>query len=113
MSHDATADAPHHDRELRRLARGGLGGLAGAVITSLGGLAFIMVATWAFPKAEVGIVFTQTSLFLIALAVVTLGSDIGVVRFVAIKLEEERGATRSGRSCCAALVPARARPPAR
>jgi O-antigen/teichoic acid export membrane protein len=73
--------------ELRRLARGGVGGLLAAVVTGLGGLGFILVAAWGFPKAEVGIVFTQTSLFLIALAVVTLGSDVGVVRFVAIKLE--------------------------
>lgn len=82
-------------RELRRLARGGLGGLAGAVVTSLGGLAFIVVATWAFPQDEVGVVFTQTSLFLIALAVVTLGSDVGVVRFVAIKLSDQQ--LRDGR----------------
>lgn len=94
------------ERELRRLARGGLGGLAGAVITSLGGLGFIMVATWGFPKEDVGIVFTQTSLFLIALAVVTLGSDIGVVRFVAIRLpEQEKGRDRVGAVLTATLVP--------
>ncbi|HQR26679.1 MAG TPA: polysaccharide biosynthesis C-terminal domain-containing protein [Nocardioides sp.] len=75
-------------RELHRLARGGLGGLLASVITGLGGLAFITIAARAFPKADVGVVFTVTSLFLIALAVVTLGSDIGLVRFVAMRSEE-------------------------
>ena len=107
MSDDLVHDPePHDDRELRRLARGGLGGLAGAIITSLGGLAFIVVATWGFPKAEVGLVFTQTSLFLIALAVVTLGSDIGVVRFVAIRLDSpELGRDRVAAVLTATLAP--------
>lgn len=73
-------------QELRTLARGGLGGLLASLITGLGGLAFITIAARAFAKEDVGIVFTLTSLFLIALAVVTLGSEIGVVRFTAIKL---------------------------
>ena len=55
------------------------------MITGLGGLAFITIAARAFPKTDVGVVFTLTSLFLIALAVVTLGSDIGLVRFVAMR----------------------------
>ena len=84
-----STSATGNDRdELRTLARGGLGGLLASLVTSLGGLGFITVAAWGFPKAEVGLVFTLTSLFLIALAVVTLGSDIGVVRFAAVKLPE-------------------------
>lgn len=77
--------------ELRTLARGGIGGLLASLVSGLGGLAFITVAAWGFPKAEVGIVFTLTSLFLIALAIVTLGSDVGVVRFTAIKMHSGQG----------------------
>jgi O-antigen/teichoic acid export membrane protein len=90
--------------ELRRLARGGAGGLLASVITGLGGLAFITIAARAFPKTEVGVVFTLTSLFLIALAVVTLGSDIGLVRFVAMGLVDKRRDDAAG-VMMATLVP--------
>lgn len=78
------------ERELRRLARGGLGGLVASLISGLGGLAFITIAARAFDKSDVGVVFALTSLFLIAVAVVTLGSDTGLVRFVAIRLVDLR-----------------------
>ena len=111
MTDDPTATEPEpeppvdHDRaELRKLARGGLGGLVASLVTGLGGLAFITVATWGFPKAEVGIVFSLTSLFLIALAVVTLGSDIGVVRFVAIRLSEAESAQRRSTDVAAVVM---------
>jgi O-antigen/teichoic acid export membrane protein len=77
--------------ELRRLARGGLGGLLAAVVSSLGGLAFIAVITHNYPRSTAGEVFTLTSVFLIALAVATLGADTGVVRFVALKRELQPG----------------------
>lgn len=73
--------------ELRRLARGGLGGLLAAVVSSLGGLAFIAIITHNYPRSTAGEVFTLTSIFLISLAVATLGADTGVVRFVALKRE--------------------------
>ncbi len=73
--------------ELQRLARGGLGGLLAAVVSSLGGLVFIAIITHNYSRSAAGEVFTLTSLFLIALAVATLGSDTGVVRFVALKRE--------------------------
>jgi O-antigen/teichoic acid export membrane protein len=71
--------------ELRRLARGGLGGLLAAVVSAAGGLAFIAVITRNYDTSSAGVVFTLTSLFLITLAIATLGSDTGVVRFVALK----------------------------
>lgn len=73
--------------ELRRLARGGLGGLLAAIVSSLGGLAFITIIARTYERSEAGEVFTLTSIFLIATAVATLGSDTGVVRFVALKRE--------------------------
>ena len=77
--------------ELRRLARGGLGGLLAAVVSSLGGLAFIAIITHNYPRSTAGEVFTLTSIFLIALAVATLGAETGVVRFVALKRELQPG----------------------
>ncbi|MGL5827248.1 MAG: lipopolysaccharide biosynthesis protein [Nocardioides sp.] len=71
--------------ELRRLARGGLGGLLAAAVSATGGLAFIVIITHNYDQATAGGIFTLTSLFLILLAVATLGSDTGVVRFVALK----------------------------
>ncbi len=95
-------------QELRQLARGGLGGLLASVITGLGGLAFITIAARAFDKTDVGVVFTLTSLFLIALAVVTLGSDIGLIRFVAMRMggdaAEDHGATDVRRPDVAGVV---------
>ncbi len=77
--------------ELRRLARGGLGGLLAAVVSSVGGLVFIAIVTRTYSPSTAGEVFALTSLFLIALAVATLGSDTGVVRFVALKRQQHPG----------------------
>ncbi|MGD9957854.1 polysaccharide biosynthesis C-terminal domain-containing protein [Nocardioides sp.] len=76
--------------ELRRLARGGVGGLMAAAVSGLGGLVFITIAARSFSKADVGTTFALTSLFLIAVAVVTLGTDVGIVRFLAVKRAQGR-----------------------
>lgn len=77
--------------ELRRLARGGLGGLLAAVVSSVGGLVFIAIVTRTYDPSTAGEVFALTSLFLITLAIATLGSDTGVVRFIALKREQHPG----------------------
>ena len=89
---DGCAFAAHvSDRsEVRQLARGGVGGLLAAFVSGVGGLIFITVAARGFTKAEVGATFTLTSLFLIAVAFVTLGTDVGIVRFMAVKLAQRR-----------------------
>lgn len=84
------------ENELRRLARGGTGGLFAALVSGLGGLAFIAVGTNFYSRSDVGTVFTLTSLFLVALAVVTLGADVGIVRFVALKLVGGRPTDTAG-----------------
>ncbi len=85
-------------RELRKLARGGVGGLLAAVVSGLGGLAFIMVGTRFYSKADAGSVFVITSVFLIVLAIATLGADTGITRYVAVRTAdrpEDIGATVS------------------
>ncbi|WP_122816502.1 polysaccharide biosynthesis C-terminal domain-containing protein [Nocardioides pantholopis] len=72
--------------QLRGLARGGLGGLAGAGVSGLAGVAFVVVAARGLSAGEVGAVFALTSLFLVTLAVVELGSDVALVRFLALRL---------------------------
>lgn len=76
--------------ELRRLARGGLGGLLAALVSGVGGILFIAIATKSFSRSEAGEVFTLTSYFLIALALATLGSETTVTRFIAVKLSAQR-----------------------
>ena len=76
--------------ELRKLARGGVGGLMAAAVSGLGGLVFITIAARSFTRADVGTTFALTSLFLIAVAVVTLGTDVGIVRFLAVKRAQGR-----------------------
>lgn len=73
-------------RELRKLARGGLGGLVGAVVSSASGFVFLAVAAQAFSQSQVGLFFALSSVFLVALALIELGSDVGLVRFVATHL---------------------------
>lgn len=70
-------------QQVRRLARGGIGGLAVSVVSGFAGIAFVMVTTRGFERADAGLVFAVTSIFLVCLAVVELGADIGTVRFVA------------------------------
>jgi O-antigen/teichoic acid export membrane protein len=76
------------DPRLRRLARGGIGGLAAAVVSGLAGLAFVVVVARGLGAEQVGSVFALTSLFLVTLAVVELGSDVALVRFLALRLAD-------------------------
>jgi O-antigen/teichoic acid export membrane protein len=79
-----------HPPELRRLARGGLGGLAGAGVSALSGVMFLAIVARGFRPAEIGLFFALSSVFLLALAVIELGSDVGLVRFLATYLAEGR-----------------------
>lgn len=91
-------------QQVRRLARGGIGGLAASVVSGFAGIAFVMVTTRGFERADAGLIFAATSIFLVCLAVVELGADIGTMRFVARYLAQgER--TRAGLVLRVALGP--------
>jgi O-antigen/teichoic acid export membrane protein len=74
------------DAHLRRLARGGMASLVGAVVTAMCGVALVVVVARTTDKDSAGIFFAATSLFLIVLAVVELGTDSGLVRLIPLKL---------------------------
>jgi len=67
---------------LRYLARGALLNLSGAGVSAIASLLLVVVITRGFPKSEAGVVFSATSLFLIALAVTKLGTSTGLVYFI-------------------------------
>lgn len=71
-----------HRAQLTRVARGGLANLAGAAVTAVAGFALVIVVTNAVSSQVAGHFFAVTSLFVILLAVSTLGTDTGLVRFV-------------------------------
>ena len=68
---------------LDRVARGGVAGLAGAMISALATVAVTVAVTRNFSRAQAGVFFAATSLFLIVSGVANLGAYNGVVYFVA------------------------------
>ena len=69
--------------DLARVARGGAAGLAGAVVSALATVAVTVAVTRNFGRAQAGVFFAATSLFLIASGLANLGAYNGVVYFVA------------------------------
>lgn len=67
---------------LRRIARGGTANLAGAVVTGLAQFALTVVVTRLLSRSEAGVFFSATSLFLVAVIVGNLGSNVGLVYFL-------------------------------
>jgi O-antigen/teichoic acid export membrane protein len=67
---------------VERMARAGSISLAGAGVAAVAGVALMALITNNFDKATAGRILTATSLFLIATAVVQLGTDIGLVRWI-------------------------------
>ncbi len=76
----ATQAAPH---PMARVARGGMASLVGAGVTALCTFALTVVITNAMPRGDAGVFFSVTSVFLIATAVGQLGTQTGLVYFVA------------------------------
>lgn len=70
------------DRHLTRVARGGAIGLLGAVVSAAAGFVLVLVVTRLFPPQIAGVFFSATSVFLILLALATLGTDAGLGRFM-------------------------------
>ena len=68
---------------LRRVLRGGAVNVAGAMVGAVLNLALIVAITRAFSQETAGLLFSATSVFLIAAAVATLGASDGLVYFIA------------------------------
>ncbi len=69
--------------DLRSLARGGVFVLAGSVTAGLAGFVLTVLLTRNIDAVTVGVIFTATSLFMLAFTVVRLGASTGAVYFVA------------------------------
>ena len=67
---------------LRRIARGGTANLVGAAVTGLAQFALTVVVTRLLTQAEAGVFFSATSLFMVAVIVGNLGSNVGLVYFL-------------------------------
>jgi O-antigen/teichoic acid export membrane protein len=85
------ADARH----VQRMARAGGLSLAGAGVSAVAGVALTAMITNGFDQKTAGTIFATTSLFIIATAVVQLGTDIGLVRWLpALMVRGERDQLR-------------------
>ncbi|MGH3320773.1 MAG: lipopolysaccharide biosynthesis protein [Streptosporangiaceae bacterium] len=89
---------------LRTVARGGSLNAAGAAVAALAGVGLTIVVTRAFDRREAGVFFAATSVFLLAKAVAKLGTQTGVVYFVA-RVRALGASARVGRLLSVALTP--------
>jgi O-antigen/teichoic acid export membrane protein len=92
------------EQPLRRLARGGVAGLVGAVSSACAGILLVAIVLRSFPDELAGAFFAATSVFLIATAVVELGTDAGLARFIPIQVHRKHKAAARG-VVLAAIVP--------
>jgi O-antigen/teichoic acid export membrane protein len=76
----ATGD---HSAKLSRVARGSTLNLVGAVVSAVANFALTVVITRGVAKDVAGLLFTTTSLVLMAAAIGRLGTDTGLVYFIA------------------------------
>ena len=70
------------DKELRGMARGSALNLFGAACTAIANFGLMVVVTHGFSRAEAGIIFSATSLFLLLMALGQLGTGTGLVYFI-------------------------------
>jgi O-antigen/teichoic acid export membrane protein len=83
------ADARHRDT-MGRLARGGTLNMIGAAVSGASGILVVLFVTRTMPAPVAGAFFAATSIFLILVAVIELGVDTGLVRFLPRNLVERR-----------------------
>jgi O-antigen/teichoic acid export membrane protein len=69
--------------ELGRLARGGALNLVAAAVTGFANLALVVLVTRGFPTAVAGVFFAATTVFLLGVRISELGTNTGLVYFVA------------------------------
>lgn len=79
------------DQHLSRVASGGVINLIGAVVSAVSGFALVWVVARGFEPESAGVLFSASSVFLVAVASAVFGADTALIRFVS-HLEE------SGRS---------------
>jgi O-antigen/teichoic acid export membrane protein len=91
--------------ELRDLARGGLGNVAGVAVAAAGGIGVVLAITRTLPRESAGVLFAGTSLFLIMAAVARLGTPTGLVYVLSGNRAAGRPATERA-TLRLALVPA-------
>lgn len=78
---DTSSKDVHHG-DLRKAARGTALNLAGAVVAAVATFGLTVVVTRGLSRADAGVFFSATSIFVIATAVGQLGTDTGMVYFV-------------------------------
>src|SRR5215218_3130305 len=75
---------------LGRVIRGGALSMGGGIIYAVAGFLLVVLITSSYDKATAGVLFSATSLFMVALSLVTLGTDVGLGRFVLLFAAESR-----------------------
>jgi len=64
--------------------------MAGAVVSALAQFLLVILITNTYDNATAGVVFSASSLFIVALSLTTLGADVGLGRFVLRHIAEGR-----------------------
>lgn len=80
---DRTEQAPASSESISRVARGSAANLVGAAVTGICTFALTVVVARGFAKADAGVFFATTSLFLVATTIGQLGTQTGLVYFLA------------------------------
>ncbi len=80
------------DDHLAAVARGGALNLAGAVASAVSGFVLVVLVANNYDERQAGLLFSTVSVFLIAVAVSSLGTDTGLARFVLPMLARGDGA---------------------
>lgn len=75
---------------LQRMARSGGLSVVGAGVSAVSGVALTAIVTNAYPKDDAGTFFATTALFLIVAAIVQLGTEVGLVRFLPAQIATGR-----------------------
>jgi O-antigen/teichoic acid export membrane protein len=70
------------ERQLNRVARGGALGMIGAVVSGAAGFGMVVAVARGYSTSEAGLFFTATAVFLVLVAVATLGTESGFARFL-------------------------------
>ena len=86
----ADATAPVDSAHLQKLARSGGLSVLGAGVSAVAGVGLVAVLTHGLNRDLAGTVFASTALFLIAAAVVQLGAEVGLVRYLPSQLATGR-----------------------
>jgi O-antigen/teichoic acid export membrane protein len=84
--------AGQHSAALAKLARGGSINVVGAAVNGALSILLVLVVTRGYSPAQAGAFFAATSMFLILSAVVELGVDTGLIRWLPRYLVERRHA---------------------